>query len=169
MALEWYVLHTKPHKECALCDHLCEEGWQCFNPCIKVKPVNPRSREIKPYFPGYFFVRLDLERERCDPFRWMQGSLGLVRYGEQPAAVPEPIINGIRRTVNSLLEPEEEFSCDLHLGEEVLIEEGPMTGYRTLFDAHISGTERVWVLLKILSEDREIPVELEMGAIRKLE
>ena len=169
MAQNWYVLHTKPHKECCVCSQLSEDGWQCFNPTLKVKPVNTRSREIKPYFPGYFFVRLDLEGQGCDPFRWTPGSLGLVCYGEQPAAVPEPVINGIRRTVNSLLEPEGEFFCDLHPGEEVLIEEGPLAGYRAIFDAHISGTERVWVLLKILSDVREIPVDLEQGAIRKLE
>ena len=169
MAQNWYVLHTKPHKECALCKQLQEDGWQCFNPWIKVKPVNPRSREIKPYFPGYFFVRLDLEGQSCDPFRWTPGSLGLVRYGDHPAVVPDAVVSGVRSTIQSLMNAGEDRESDFQTGEEVLIEGGPLEGYRAIFDTCISGTERVWVLLKKLSEAREIPVELELGAIRKLE
>jgi len=168
MGLEWYVLHAKPHKESSLYGQLIEEGWECYFPCLKTTPINPRSRDTRPYFPGYLFVHLDLKEEGTDPFRWTPGSLGLVRFGEEPAIVPEAVITGVRHAVAALESAGGKVFCHLQPGDEVVIEKGPFSGFEAVFNACRSGQERVRVLLKTLSETREIPVELELGAVRKL-
>jgi len=55
----------------------------------------------------------------------------------------------------------------LQPGDEVFIEDGPFSGFRAIFDAQISGQERVRVLLQMLSQQRELPVELNVSQIRK--
>ena len=60
MAHQWYALRSKTRKEDIVWKQVNSRGIEVFFPRIRVHPVNPRSRKIKPYFPGYMFVRLDL-------------------------------------------------------------------------------------------------------------
>ena len=89
MTEKWYALRTKPRKEPALAQYLRAEGLECFYPQLRVNPVNPRARKTKPYFPGYLFLHTDLVRVGRNRFRWIPGSLGLVRFGGEPALVQE--------------------------------------------------------------------------------
>ena len=57
----WYVIHSKPRKENQVYSQLQARAIETFYPTIRVKPVNPRSAKIRPYFPGYLFVRVDLD------------------------------------------------------------------------------------------------------------
>jgi transcriptional antiterminator RfaH len=50
-----------------------------------------------------------------------------------------------------------------------MIEDGPFSGYRAIFDAQISGEERVRVLLRMLDKHREVPLELKMRQIREVD
>ena len=56
MPAEWYVLRSKPNREELLLDQLLIRKMETYSPLIRVKPVNPRSRHIRAYFPGYFFA-----------------------------------------------------------------------------------------------------------------
>ena len=61
MAFHWYVLRSKPQKEFHLFDQVLARGLECFFPRINVNPVNPRSKKVRPFFPGYMFINADLE------------------------------------------------------------------------------------------------------------
>ena len=52
---QWYAMQTKVHKEALVCQQLEQRGIEIFYPKLRVKPVNPRSRKERPYFPGYIF------------------------------------------------------------------------------------------------------------------
>ena len=78
MTVRWHVLHSKPNREEVLWKHAVAEGHQAYYPCLHVQPVNPRSRSIRPYFPGYLFVRTDLSQVGLSTFRWMAHANGLV-------------------------------------------------------------------------------------------
>jgi len=52
-------------------------------------------------------------------------------------------------------------------GDEVNISSGPFAGYEALFDARLPGSERVRVLIKMLSDQRRIPVELKSGQVER--
>jgi transcriptional antiterminator RfaH len=49
----------------------------------------------------------------------------------------------------------------------VLISDGPFAGYEAIFDARISGSERVRVLLQLLNNQRQVPVELDASQIKQ--
>jgi len=61
MTQRWYVIRSKPRKEEFLAEQMQMRKLEIFEPLIRVQTVNPRARKIKPYFPGYVFVHLDLE------------------------------------------------------------------------------------------------------------
>ncbi len=168
MNSRWYALKSHPHKE-DLCFHQLESrGFEAFYPFIRVQPVNPRSRTIRPYFPGYLFVRADLEVSGTSVFQWMPYASGLVAFGGEPASVPESLIAAIRERVREISAAGGELFDGLKSGDSVVIQGGPFEGYAAIFDTRIAGSERVRVLLKMLN-DRAVRIELPAGQISKQE
>ena len=167
MTNSWYVLHSKPRKERVFWRYLQSQDIDCYFPHLLVNPVNPRAQRVKPYFPGYLFVFCDLDQLGNNAFRWMPHSLGLVRFDGQPAVVPENLIHGIRNTIAAISMNKKQPIHDLQPGDPVKITAGPFSGYRAVLDMHFTGKERVCVLLQMLGEVREIPLELSAAHIRK--
>lgn len=160
MSAYWYALRSQPHKEDPLVRQLSARGIETFYPCIHVQPVNPRSRKIRPYFPGYMFVHTDLADVGISTFQWMPYATGLVTFGGDPPAVPDNLITAITRRVGEINAAGGEIFLNLKKGETVQIDSGPFTGYEAIFDVRLPGSERVRVLLKMLSA-RQLPVEMD--------
>ena len=167
MTTYWYTLRSKPRKERALYEYISAEDVECFYPRLRVNPVNPRARKVKPYFPGYMFVHANLEEVGRNRFRWIPHALGLVRFGNVPAVVPENLVHGIRRTLSEINQAGGEELHGLQPGDAVRIKDGPFEGYRGVFDGCLSGRDRVRVLLSMIKQSREVPVELMAGQITK--
>ena len=162
--MPWYVMQSKPNKEELLYEQLRTRDIDAYYPCIKVQPVNPRARKLKPYFPGYLFIKVDPETLGTSNLRWMPGALGLVEFGSDPASVPEDLLQTIREKVETVNTLDENKSGKFKNGESVTIQSGPFAGYHAIFDSRLPGHERVRVLLQLLS-DRQIGVELSAGQI----
>ena len=166
MTAYWYALQSKPNKEDALFEQLQNQDVEVFFPRIRVNPVNPRAKKVKAYFPGYMFIYADLEEVGISTFKWMPFARGMVSFDQEPATVPEPLINAIRRRVDQVNVAGGEIFDGLQKGETILIHDGPFAGYEAIFDVRLSGSERVRVLIKLLSQ-RQVPVELSAGQIRR--
>ena len=166
MARYWYALRSKPRKEEVLWRQLHAQEFEVFFPRLKVQPVNPRSRKLRPYFPGYMFVNVDIEVVGLSTFQWMPHAIGLVSFDGEPASVPENFIYAIRKRVEEIAAAGGELFDGLKQGDPVKISSGPFSGYEALFDTRLPGSERVRVLLKMLS-DRRIPIELNAGQIER--
>jgi transcription antitermination factor NusG len=165
MSFHWYVLRSKPHKEALVWQQALSHGLETYYPRLKVRPVNPRSRKIKPYFPGYLFVRADLDQVGLSTFQWMPHALGLVCFGGVPAPVPGELIAGIRQRLGEIQAAGGELLHRVKPGDRVVIQDGPFAGYEAIFDTRLSGKDRVRVLLQLLS-DGCIPMELRVGQIK---
>jgi transcription antitermination factor NusG len=166
MTTRWYALRSKPRKEEVLWRQLKAQEYEVFFPRLRVHPVNPRSKKLRAYFPGYMFIRTDLEAVGKSTFNWMPHAIGLVSFGGEPASVPDNLIHAISKRVEELAEAGGELFDGLQSGDEIRISEGPFAGYEAIFDTRIPGSERVRVLIQMLS-DRQIPVELRAGQIKK--
>jgi len=167
MPLNWYALRSKPRKEDVLYRQVINRGFEAYYPRMKVQPVNPRSRKLRPYFPGYMFVQADIETVGLSTFQWMPHASGLVVFGDEPAPVPESLIAAIRKRVDEINAAGGELFDGLHQGDKIQIFDGPFAGYEGIFDARLPGTERVRILLQLLGDKRIVPVELRAGQIRK--
>ena len=166
MATCWYALRSKPNKEDFLWKQLQADKFETFYPCVRVQTVNPRARKIRPYFPGYLFVHVDLAQAGFSALNWMPGSGGLVTFDGEPPEVPDGLIATLRKRIEAINAAGGEILDGLNPGDVVVIEEGPFEGYEAIFDARISGNERVRVLLKLLSR-QQVPLDLPTGLIRK--
>lgn len=167
MTQQWYVLRSKPRKEPALYKYARSQGHEIFYPTIPVKPVNPRASTIRPYFPGYMFLKTDMRTVGESTFHWMPFSQGLVRVGLEPARVPENIIHALQTNMMGIWDAGGIELEGLQRGDRVTIREGAFEGFQALFDARLPGSERVRVLLEMLN-DRYVAVELDANLIERI-
>lgn len=165
--MNWYVLRSKPCKEEIVWRQAQSLGFETFYPRLRVRPVNPRARKIRPYFPGYLFVKADLEAVGLSTFQYMPYAIGLVCFGGEPAYVQESLILAIRRRVEEIAEVGGELFDGLKRGDQVWIQDGPFVDYQAIFDARLDGGERVRVLLQMLN-DRFVPMEIDAAMIEKV-
>jgi transcriptional antiterminator RfaH len=166
MTTPWYILRSKPQKEEFLYSQLSARGFEAFFPTLFVKPVNPRSRTIRPYFPGYLFLHLDVKAEGYSAFQWMSGFLGFVSFDGEPATVPVELIQSIRSIVdqvNAGFGKKPVFSS----GDLLVVREGIFDGYEAIFDSQMPGNDRVRVLLQYL-KGRQIPLVLPIHQIESV-
>jgi len=166
MTAQWYALRSKPRKELTLWRQLETHKVENFFPCIRVTPVNPRSSHIRPYFPGYMFVRTDLEQAGQSKFNFMPYAIGLVSFGNEAAKVPPDFILALQKRMAEIAEAGGELFYDMNPGDPVWITSGPFEGYRAIFDERLSGEDRVRVLLEMLS-DQLVPLEMNAAFIEK--
>ena len=86
MSIAWYVLNSKPRKENLLWQQLKELDLETFYPRLHVNPVNPRSRKVRPYFPGYLFVNVDLSEFGFSKIAWVPGLKRIVAFDGKPGS-----------------------------------------------------------------------------------
>lgn len=167
MTLIWYALRCKPRKEEVVWKQVRELDYEVFYPRLRVNPVNPRASKFRPYFPGYLFVRANLDEVGISAFQWMPHTLGLVSFGGIPALVPDHLIHAIRQRVEEIASAGGEVFDGLRQGDKIRIEHGPFVGYEAIFDSRLPGSERVRVLLQLLDE-RRVPLEMNASQIKKV-
>jgi transcription antitermination factor NusG len=166
MVLNWYALHSHPHKEELLWNQLELRRLVSYYPRLQIKPVNPRSRAIRPYFPGYLFIQTDLETTGASLFQWMPYTTGLVSFGGEPSIIPDAFINLLHQRIGDVSRANPGVSNNYQPGETVVIQDGVFAGYEAIFDLRLPGRERVRVLLKMLNR-RQVPVELNSTNLRR--
>jgi len=167
MPANWYVLHSKPNKEELLWEQLNIRKVETFYPRIRVQTVNPRARKVKAYFPGYVFVHVDLKEIGFSALQWMPGATGFVSFDSWPSLVPEALIQAVKKKVDEINAAGGEIFDGLQPGDLVEIRSGPFAGYEAIFDARLSGSERVRVLLKMLTKGKSTKMEIPAGLLER--
>ena len=154
----WYLIYTKPQQERIALENLERQGYVAYLPWIRTR----RRRQgryvklVEPMFPRYLFIHLSDETDNWGPIRSTIGVASLVRFGTQPARVPDGLVaalkaredeSGIQRLERPALQP----------GDRVRIVEGVMAGYEAIFEER-TGKERVSLLLEIANTTARVQV-----------
>lgn len=163
--IHWYILHSKPNKEEFVLQQLGLRNITAYYPYIKAEPANPRSRKIKPYFPGYLFVNANLDLIGTSALKWIPGTLGLVSFGNELATVSDDLLQPIRDHIDQINKTYGNSFRNFSPGDKVIIQSGPFAGYQAIFDSYVPGHERVQVLLQML-QDRKIKLDLDGVSVK---
>lgn len=150
----WYALQSKFQQESLLWEQLSIRNIDAYYPRIVVHPVNPRAKKIKPYFPGYMFVNVDLDQVSGSTFQWMPGVARMVSFGNDFAPIPDHLMQAIRERVDAINASERASGQDFHPGDVVVLHSGAFAGYEAIFDSRLPGHDRVRVLLKLLENQQ---------------
>lgn len=164
---EWYAIQTKPRKEFLASSALAAiSGVKTYLPTLQVDPVNPRARKVRPFFPGYLFVLVDLSEVGESAVRWVPGVNRLLGCGSDPVPVPRLVIDGIRYRVAEVQEKDPYGLGDFRRGDRVRITQGLFEGYEGMFDTRLHGKLRVRILVDFL--ERSIAAELDVRHLEKI-
>lgn len=163
----WFAVATKPRSEAVAYEHLTRQGYACLWPRVRrvLRGVSGMREKIECLFPNYLFLQADPDHKSLAPVRSTRGAIGLVRFGGEPARVPQTVIDRIRARVSE----EDGFlrlvTPDWQPGSKVCITEGPLSGIEGIFVAR-SGLDRVRLLLDLLGTVREIVLPRDQLAMR---
>lgn len=162
----WYLIYTKPKREYQAREQLGRQGFETFLPLMRCKKrcQNRRVEVIEPLFPRYLFVHLSSTHDNWSPIRSTLGVTDLVRFGGNPARVPDQLIAFLRGQMD------ETGVRDLRpappaIGDRVRISDGTFAGFEGILTAKTS-RERVVLLLEIA--ENCIRLETDYMAIERL-
>ncbi len=148
----WYLVYTKARGEDLAQQNLNRQGFTTYLPLVKKnKRIRGKYRPtIEALFPRYLFIQLDKETDNWMPIRSTLGVSNMVRFGAAAAQVPQSLVDELQIfTDEDGARPEIEKKYEK--GDEVEFIEGAMSGYRAIFEKHVS-TERIAVLLDIVGK-----------------
>lgn len=151
----WYAANTIPASELKACAHLERQGFVPFCPHVE-KTIRSGRRvkmELRPLFPGYLFVALDLRR---DAWRSVNGTFGirhLVQLGDVPSPLPHGVVEALQEMSQSL--GRVDFSNRLAVGDKVRFLAGPFADMIGALE-HLDGNGRVRVLLSLFGRETTV-------------
>lgn len=157
----WYVVATKPRQEAVAKEHLMRQSFSPFLPTLRLKKRRRgKWQEItEPTFPGYVFVELEPGSDDMAPIRSTQGCRDLVRFGQQPAVVPEEIIKALQLGMSAQSSSNEDIKHPFSSGDVVMIAEGPFQGLSAIYCMK-KGADRVQVLISLLGAAQRLNIDL---------
>lgn len=151
----WYVVHSRPGKEAWTLANLERQGFRAFLPQISRSVRHARQvREVlRPLFPRYLFVALDLGQDRWRAVRGTLGVSSLLMEGERPRAAP-------RGLVETMIAATDEAGGQGNAqpvvpGQVVRFLHGPFAD-RLARVVEMEDAERVRLLLEVLGTEREV-------------
>ena len=154
----WYVLHTRSRFENVVHDGLYKKSMEVFLPKIKV-PSRRRDRKLMikvPLFPGYLFVRTDL-----NPYQHLEivktaGAVRLIGNKEGPIPVSESTVESLRIMVAT--DHPVTTGTRLKKGDRVMVVAGPFAGVNGTF-VRYRGKQRVVVNIEALGQHAGVDVD----------
>jgi transcriptional antiterminator RfaH len=142
----WACAQLLPKREMLALKMLAQARFETYTPRLREWRTvrNGRQQREVYLFPGYTFLIIT---NGWYAARWCPGVRDLIRDGEGPAAVPDNVIEEIkRRERNGAIELPRRT---MQVGDRVQILAGPFREHVALY-AGMAGFERVAVLLQIL-------------------
>jgi len=163
----WFAVNTKPRSEAIAYEHLSRQGYACLWPRLRrsLRGEGGMRERIECLFPNYLFLRADPEQESLAPVRSTRGALGLVRFGNAPARVPDAVIEQIQARLDPVDGMIRLAAPAWTPGTPVRISEGPLSGIAAIFLAN-DGADRVRMLVELLGSVREVVLPRRQVAIR---
>jgi transcription termination/antitermination protein NusG len=153
----WYVLHTRSRFENVVHDGLTKKSVEVFLPKVLVQSKRrDRKKMIRvPLFPGYLFVKTNL-----NPYEHLEilktiGAVRLIGNKNEPVSVLDNVIDSLRIMVKA------DFPVTtgsrFQAGDRVVVVEGPFTGVTGTF-VRYKGAGRVVVNVEALGQYAAVEV-----------
>jgi transcription antitermination factor NusG len=146
---EWYLVHTRAQLERRVHERLKSSGMDALLPLLKkrVRRWDRLVSSVGPLFPCYLLV-LPRDQQDRSAIEFLPGVRGLVRFGSEPSPVPRLIVEELKERCAA--GPVELPPKPLKMGVPVRVTHGPFRNFEGIFERHLSGTERVAILLSAL-------------------
>lgn len=165
MSRHWYVIRTNPQSEHIAATSLEREGLELFFP--RVRRTLPRDDcRLVPLFPGYLFLRYDVNKKDRLPVQRLPGISGWVRFGGVVPPVPDEVVSELAQRVETI-NSEGGLWSRYRRGDTVRVVSGKMDGLAQVVDEPQSPQARVRVLLHFMG--RLVPAQVSWQDMRPVQ
>ena len=149
--MKWYLIQTKTNSEKFAVSNLKNQGYECWYPEYEkiISHARKKQKVKKPLFPGYIFIKINLENTQWSAINYTPGVKEIITYGGKPAILIDKYYDELKSMLNKhgLFEYNE-----MYLGKKVKIISGPFLGMVGKID-RIDAKSRVRILLDILGNN----------------
>jgi transcriptional antiterminator RfaH len=153
-SVQWYVVHTQQHQEARAQVNLRRQGFATY------LPVYQRARRhagrietvIRPLFPRYMFVAIDIQRERWRSVNSTFGVSSLVSAGDEPLPVAEEVVEEIRAREDDKGLVKIGLPAGIGPGSAIRLIDGIFADARGVLE-RVADQRRVSVLLQLLGRN----------------
>lgn len=159
----WYAVQAQPQREKLALLHLARQDFVSFCPMLsKTRRIGrKRVTALAPFFPGYLFVSLDLDR--CQ-WRSINGTIGVLRLvafgnGGRPTPLPVGFVERLQEWNNG--GGHLARNAELSAGARVRIVGGPLDDLCGILET-ADGSERVRVLLSLLGKETRVQLRRDL-------
>jgi transcription antitermination factor NusG len=152
----WYALYVRSQHEKSVLAQLEAKQHEAFLPLYEStnKWADRWKSVALPLFPGYVFCRFK-QTQRTSVLA-TSGVVNVVKFGPDPASIPQSEIEAVRLIVNSRVMAEP--YTGLGLGEEVTMSAGPLRGLTGIL-TDVRKSPRLVVSIDLLN--RSVSVEVD--------
>lgn len=155
----WYAVFCKPRQETVAKENLQRQGFDAYLPRFTGRQwrMNRWVDSLQVLFPRYLFVRIDRRRQSMASIRSTRGVVDLVRFGVEPAVVPEAVIDAIHACEDAATGTQYPAQRRFREGDLVTLLDGPFAGLAGIF-ASDDGNERAILLIDLLGKTNRVRV-----------
>jgi transcription antitermination factor NusG len=161
--LDWYALYTRHQHEKTIALSLSKKGIEVFLPLYNATHRwKDRTKQVSlPLFPCYVFLRTD--GRNWLPVLTTSGVHMVVSYAGQPAAIPSPEIDAIRRALerSKRVEPHP----FLKTGDWVRVHSGSLAGIEGIL---VRKKNHLRLVLSVEMLGKSAAVEVDVATIERI-
>lgn len=160
LTYSWYVLHTKSRFENVVSESLIKKSVEAFLPKVQVRSKR-RDRKMMiriPLFPGYLFVKTNLDPSEHIEIVKTVGVVRMVGNEDGPISVPQETVDSLKIMVkgdNAVV-----TGSRFRKGDRVIVVYGPFAGVVGTF-VRYGGKGRVVVNIEALGQYAGVDVNEE--------
>ncbi|MBN33736.1 MAG: transcriptional activator RfaH [Rhodospirillaceae bacterium] len=155
----WYVVQTRPQAEVRAAQHLGNQGFDAWLPQFRktVRHARKSQSVLRPLFPRYLFVRVDLDAEQ---WRSILGTVGVISLvgGDPPTPMADEVVEVLRQRCDEEGLVRVDPALGLTAGQSVRIAEGPLADLEGVF-LEVDDQARVAILLSLMGRTVRVQVD----------
>jgi len=157
----WFVVRTKIRSENQAAIHLKRQGFEVFLPQYlrQIRHARKLSMVLRPLFPGYLFVCIDVDQQRWRSINSTVGVMSLVSSSGVPSPIPDAVVEVLRAREDRdgvvKLVPQ-----GLQQGDHVRLLDGALADH-TAFLEEVCDEKRVILLLDLMGNQVRVTTRLE--------
>lgn len=158
MPRTWHVATVRPLQDARAVRELNRQGFFTFAPRCRTRVIKPNGQHrycVRPYIPGYVFVRTDLKRDPWWRIGSTRGISRLISCGEVPSRVRRGIVEAMLRMCSG------GWAVDERQLDELVLQAGDRVRTKNGVDATVmwSAHDRVRIMLELLGKEHQVTVE----------
>ena len=151
----WIVARNKPNQDKIALINLERQNFEFFQPTFKTmsRRQNKFKESIKPVFPGYIFIAINLEENNWHKINNTRGISSIIVFGNEIPLIHCELIEALKHRFSLDSIPKE--ANPLEVGMNAEIKNGPFAQLAGKI-ARIDADQRIWILLNILGNPTRV-------------